>query len=53
LAVPRRAIHIVHGATSREKLVEIEDPDLAACQRRLDAAVGRAVGRVDKHLAGG
>ena len=49
LAVPRRAIRIVHGATSREKLVEIEDADLAACERRLDAAIGR----VDKHLAGG
>ena len=39
LAVPRRAIHIVSGATNREKLVEIEAADLAACNQRLAAAL--------------
>jgi len=39
LAVPRRAIRILRGTTSREKLVEIQTSDLAACQRRLDEAL--------------
>lgn len=39
LAVPRRAIRIIHGATGRHKLVEVQAPDLDVCRRRLDAAI--------------
>ncbi|MFQ5667960.1 MAG: DUF167 domain-containing protein [Candidatus Binatia bacterium] len=39
LAVPRRAICIVHGAGGRDKLVEIRVADRAACQRRLEAVL--------------
>lgn len=43
LAVPRRAIRIVRGTSSRTKLVEIHSHDLADCQQRLEAVL-----RVDK-----
>ncbi len=39
LAVPHRAVHIVQGSTSRDKVVEIGTGDPAACQRRLDAVL--------------
>jgi uncharacterized protein len=45
LEVPKRAVRIVQGTTSRDKLVEIDSTDLAACQRRLDAVLPP---RVDK-----
>jgi len=45
LGVPRRCIHILRGATSRTKLVEVHTSDLAACHRRLEEALGA---RVDK-----
>jgi uncharacterized protein (TIGR00251 family) len=45
LAVPRGAVRIVHGSTSRDKLVEIDSADPAACRRRLDAHLQ---GLVDK-----
>ena len=45
LAVPRRAIRIVQGTASRNKVVEIDAADPAACQRRLDALLET---RVDK-----
>jgi uncharacterized protein (TIGR00251 family) len=45
LRVSRRSIHILRGATSQTKLVEIHTDDLTACQRRLEEAL-RA--RVDK-----
>ncbi len=45
LGVPRRAIHIVRGASSHTKLVEIHGSDVATCERRLQEAL-RA--RVDK-----
>ena len=45
LAVPRRAVRIVQGSTRRDKLVEIESADPAACRRRLHAALQP---RVDK-----
>jgi uncharacterized protein len=45
LEVPRRAVRIVHGLTGRDKLVEIDTPDVAACRRRLDAVMPP---RVDK-----
>jgi uncharacterized protein len=45
LDVPKRAVRIVQGATSRDKLVEIDSADLAACRRRLDAVLPP---RVDK-----
>lgn len=44
LAVPRRAIRIVNGATSRSKIVEIHGTDPTACAQRL----GDAIARVDK-----
>ena len=50
LAVPRRAIRILHGLSSRDKLVEIQSTDLGACRRRLDAALQP---RVDKRATGG
>jgi len=37
LGVARRAVHIVRGRSSREKLVEIHADDPAACRQRLDA----------------
>ena len=47
LAVPRSAIRIVRGASSRTKLVEIRSNDVAGCQRRLEEALHR----VDKPAA--
>jgi uncharacterized protein (TIGR00251 family) len=49
LGVPRRSIHILRGATSRTKLVEIHTSDSTACQRRLEEVLGA---RVDKTEAG-
>lgn len=43
--VPRRAVRILQGATSRNKVVEIACRDAAACLRRLDALLEA---RVDK-----
>jgi hypothetical protein len=53
LGVPRRAVHIVRGGSSREKLVEIHADDPAASRQRLDALLQARVPqpRVDK--AGG
>ncbi len=45
LAVPRRAVRIVHGATGRAKLVEVQTADPVATRRRLDEVVD---GSVDK-----
>ncbi len=39
LGVPRRAIAIVRGVSSRTKLVEIQTADIAACERRLEEAL--------------
>lgn len=39
LAVPRRAVQIVHGGTSRAKVIEIGGVDPVTCRRRLDAAL--------------
>lgn len=50
LGVPRRAIRILQGTTGRDKLVEIQSADLAACRRRLDEALECCV---DKGGAGG
>ncbi len=36
LGVARRAVHIVRGRSSRDKLVEIQADDPAACRQRLD-----------------
>jgi len=44
-AVPHRAVRILHGATSRDKVLEIETPDPAGCQARLEATLQA---RVDK-----
>jgi len=49
LHVPRRAVRIVQGASSRQKLLEISTEDPGACQRRLDDVLN---GRVDKPLLG-
>jgi len=38
LALPRRAISIVHGATSRQKVVEIAGLTVADIQHRLQAS---------------
>ncbi len=38
--VPRSAIRILRGATSRTKVVEIWSDDVGACRRRLDEALG-------------
>ena len=46
LHVPRRAVRILHGASGREKLIEIDCPDPAGCLARISA-------RVDKEKAGG
>lgn len=43
--VPRRAVRILRGSTSRNKVVEIDCPDAVACRRRLDAVLAA---RVDK-----
>ncbi len=43
LGVPPRAVRIVHGTTSRDKLVEIETGDLAACRQRLELAIAALV----------
>jgi uncharacterized protein (TIGR00251 family) len=49
LALPRRAIRIAHGASSRDKVVEIETSNLAACQQRVEEILAALVGaRVDK-----
>jgi len=47
LGVPRRAVTIVRGETSRDKLVEVHTRDLDACRLRLAAAL-ETQGRVDK-----
>jgi len=39
LAIPRRAVRILQGGTSRNKLVEIDSPDPATCRQRLDTAL--------------
>jgi uncharacterized protein len=44
-AVPRRAVRLVHGATSRDKLVEIHGVDAALGRERLTRLGQR---RVDK-----
>jgi uncharacterized protein (TIGR00251 family) len=46
--VPRRAVRILQGSASRNKVVEIDCADAAACRRRLDTLLAA---RVDK--AGG
>lgn len=46
LQLPRRAIRILHGASGREKLVEIDCHDPAMCLAQLSA-------HVDKEKAGG
>ncbi len=46
LRLPRRAIRILRGTTGREKLVEVDCPDPAACLKQLHA-------RVDKEKGGG
>jgi uncharacterized protein (TIGR00251 family) len=50
LAVPRRAVRILRGASGRDKLVEIESADLAACRARLEGALESQASppRVDK-----
>jgi len=49
LDVPRRAVRILHGSANRNKVVEIDSTDPAACRQRLDAALqARARARVDK-----
>lgn len=45
LAVPRRAVRILHGSTTRNKVVEIDSSDPTACRQRLDAVLQ---GHVDK-----
>ena len=37
LEVPRRTVRIIHGATGRDKVVEIDPPDPVACRARLEA----------------
>jgi uncharacterized protein (TIGR00251 family) len=39
LAVPRGAIRIIHGATGRHKLVEVQAPDPDVCRQRLAEAL--------------
>jgi len=39
LAVPRRSIRIVHGATARDKLIEVAGADPVECRRRLEGAL--------------
>ena len=43
LGVPRRAVRIARGAASRNKLVEIETVDLAACQSRLQQVLADCI----------
>ena len=45
LAVPRRAVRIVHGAGGRAKLIEVQTADPTGVRRRLEEAV---LSRVDK-----
>jgi uncharacterized protein (TIGR00251 family) len=47
LGVPRRSIHILRGATSRTKLIEIQTTDLAGCQRRLEKALRGCVDKAE------
>jgi len=42
LDVPRAAVRVVHGAASREKLIEIDADDPAACDDRLRALAAGA-----------
>ena len=49
LAVPRRAVQIVHGGASRDKVIEIGGVDPVACQRRLDAALQARVDKGKSH----
>jgi uncharacterized protein (TIGR00251 family) len=49
LGVPRRAVRVHHGQSGRDKLVEVETHDVAACRTRLAAALGH----VDKAKVGG
>lgn len=39
LGVPRRALRIVRGKTSRTKLVEVQTDDVNACERLLAATL--------------
>lgn len=41
LGVPRRAVRIVHGESSRNKVVEIAGVDAGAGERRLQEVLGR------------
>ena len=47
LAVPRRAVRIVQGGASRDKVIEIGGVDPVACQRRLDEVL-QTLALVDK-----
>jgi uncharacterized protein (TIGR00251 family) len=49
LAVPRRAVQIVHGGTSRDKVIEIAGVDPSACRQRLDAALQPLVDKGTSH----
>jgi len=49
LAVPRRAVQIVHGGSSRDKVIEIGGVDPAACRRRLDAVLQALVDKGKSH----
>ena len=49
LAVPPRAVHIVHGDTSRDKVVEVGGVDPAACRQRLDAVLQGLVDKGKSH----
>jgi uncharacterized protein (TIGR00251 family) len=49
LDMPRAAIRIVRGETSRTKLVEVRTSDVAACEQRLAAAL---LASVDKKRSG-
>ncbi len=48
LGVPRRTIRIVHGASARHKLVEIQTADPDLCWRRLEQAFKAFKARIDK-----
>ena len=48
LGIPRRAVRIAHGASGRDKVVEIHGPDLSTCRQRLEDAL---LSRVDKMRA--
>jgi uncharacterized protein len=45
LEVPRATVRILSGASSRDKVIEIESPDLVEARQRLEAALQP---RVDK-----